>query len=144
MKNSLLLLLILVVVACKSESTTPKQNAVSNEELIMYQASEMALLMEQMFTENEQLKVKILSGEDLGEFNSEYLKIHSAILTKPSDRNEVFTSFSKAFLSSQESIFQSDSIPVKEKFNTMVQTCIACHQTNCIDVIPRIEKLIIK
>ncbi len=138
-------------ISCKDKINQEKLTAKSSstaesvsEDLVMYEMSEMALLMEKMFVENERLKKKIEEGKELGTFNSEYLKIHSAVLTDPNDRNDTFNSFSKALLVNQEAVFTSEGKEVKTQFNKMVQTCIACHQTTCMGPIPRIKKLLIK
>ena len=145
-KFSLLLILTLLIYSCqnKLQKEEISTKTVETEELVMYEMSEMALLMEKMFVENEQLKKKIENGEELGAFNQEYLKIHSAILTDPDVRNNSFNSFSKALLLNQEAVFTTEGEEVKAQFNKMVQTCIACHQTTCMGPIPRIKKLLIK
>jgi len=145
-KFSLLLILTLLIYSCqnKLQKEEISTKTVETEELVMYEMSEMALLMEKMFVENEQLKKKIENGEELGAFNQEYLKIHSAILTDPDVRNNSFNSFSKALLLNQEAVFTTEGEEVKAQFNRMVQTCIACHQTTCMGPIPRIKKLLIK
>jgi len=145
-KFSLLLILTLLIYSCqnKLQKEEISTKTAETEELVMYEMSEMALLMEKMFVENEQLKKKIENGEELGAFNQEYLKIHSAILTDPDVRNNSFNSFSKALLLNQEAVFTTEGEEVKAQFNKMVQTCIACHQTTCMGPIPRIKKLLIK
>jgi len=143
MKSLLYCLIIFLVFSCKAEKPKDKK-VVSTEDLIMYTPSEMALLMEKMFVENEKLKQKIERGEVIGEFNQEYLNIHSAILTDPNDRNDTFESFAKALILNQQSIFEVETVEVKNQFNKMVQTCVSCHETTCTGPIPRIKKLIIK
>jgi len=125
--------------AAKKE--TPKNN---DEELVMYEFSEMALLMEEMYKTNEDLKKKIVNKEAIGEFSDKFLNIHSAVLTKPKDRDASFEIFSKAFVENQQAIFSASPDEVKDQFNVMVNTCIACHKTTCSGPIPRIEKLLIK
>ena len=125
--------------AAKKE--TPKNN---HEELVMYEFSEMALLMEEMYKTNEDLKKKIVNKEAIGEFSDKFLNIHSAVLTKPKDRDASFEIFSKAFVENQQAIFSASPDEVKDQFNVMVNTCIACHKTTCSGPIPRIEKLLIK
>ena len=146
-KLILFIILISAFISCKDktiqeESTT--KVSIATEELVMYEMSEMALLMEKMFVENERLKKKIEAGEALGTFNQEYLNIHSAVLTDPNVRNENFNSFSKALLVNQEAVFTSQGEEVKVQFNRMVQACISCHETTCMGPIPRIKKLLIK
>ena len=125
--------------AAKKE--TPKNN---DEELVMYEFSEMALLMEEMYKTNEDLKKKIVNKEAIGEFSDKFLNIHSAVLTKPKDRDASFEIFSKAFVENQQAIFTASPDEVKDQFNVMVNTCIACHKTTSSGPIPRIEKLLIK
>ena len=140
---SLFVVLLFLLSSCGNNPKEEKRE--EKETLVMYEFSEMALLMEKMFVENEQLKKKIESGEDVGDFNREYLKIHTAVLTDPNDRNETFDSFSTAFIINQEGVFSArNTLEAKSNFNKMVQTCIACHETTCTGPIPRIKKLLIK
>lgn len=145
MRNLSIAILLLAIYSCNSVPEKKPLPKVAKEELVMYKYSDMALLMEQMFTENENLKAKVEAGEELGVFNEEYLKIHTAELTDPDDRNDTFESFSTALLKNQEAIYSAeDSEKSKINFNRMVQTCIACHETTCTGPIPRIKKLTIK
>ena len=95
-KVILFFVLVISLSSCKEKTKQTEsivKTPVENEELIMYEMSEMALLMEKMFIENERLKKKIEDGESLGAFNKEYLNIHSAVLTDPSVRDASFNSF---------------------------------------------------
>ncbi|SNR80838.1 hypothetical protein [Lutibacter flavus] len=143
MKKFIVLILFgLPILSCNSVKKEEVKKA--NEELVMYQFSEMALLMEEMYKTNEVLKNKIINNEDVGEFSDKFLNIHSAILTDPKDRNDSFEIFSKAFIENQQAIFSASQNEVKDQFNIMVNTCVACHKTTCLGPIPRIEKLLIK
>ncbi|GGK42836.1 MULTISPECIES: hypothetical protein [Flavobacteriaceae] len=125
--------------ATKKEAPRNKE-----EELVMYEFSEMALLMEEMCKTNEDLKKKIVNKEGIGEFSDKFLNIHSAVLTNPKDRDTSFEIFSKAFVENQQAIFLASPDEVKDQFNLMVNSCIACHKTTCSGPIPRIKKLLIK
>ena len=147
--RNIVLFIVLIFALSSCKGTTKQEEsvakiAVETEDLIMYEMSEMALLMEKMFVENERLKKNIEEGAALGKFNQEYLNIHSAVLTDPDVRNESFNTFSKALLINQEAVFTAQGEEVKIQFNRMVQTCVACHETTCMGPIPRIKKLIIK
>ncbi len=124
-----------------SKKETPTNN---EEELVMYEFSEMALLMEEMYKTNEELKMKIVNNEAIGEFSDKFLNIHSAVLTNPNVRDTSFEIFSKAFVENQQAIFSASPDEVKDQFNLMVNSCVACHKTTCTGPIPRIEKLLIK
>ena len=76
MKNSIVLLfsLLFTLVSCSEKK----------EEKIfeLHEVSEMASLMKQMAHINDQLKERILKGEDLGEFPKNFEKILTASMTK--------------------------------------------------------------
>ena len=109
----------------------------------MYEMSEMAALMEQMYVDNQRLKEKIENNEsDLGEFPDYYLKIHSATFTEPSDLDDFFKSEADRFLKAQELIY-TDTAHAKKNFNNMVTACIECHTVKCTGPIERIKKLYI-
>lgn len=131
---------LFVLVGC---STNSKKEVVAKEALQMYDPSEMALLMEQMFQENLQLKSAIEQGATLGVFSNDFLNIHKAELTDPEERTDVFEGFSEAFIANQKSIYMVSKGARKEQFNTMVNSCIACHETSCTGPIPKIKKLLI-
>ncbi|MCX7550522.1 hypothetical protein [Xanthomarina sp. F2636L] len=111
----------------------------------MYQPSEMANLMNEMYAQNLKVKQEILEGKIPTEFPLDFLKIHTAELSEFKSRNETFQSFSKLFIESEKEIFNTESqIPIEERFNTTINLCISCHQTECTGPITRIQKLLIK
>lgn len=110
----------------------------------MYEMSEMASLMEQMYVDNQRLKQKIENNEsNLGQFPDYYLKLHTATFTEPSDLDDFFTSEAHRFLKAQELVY-TDTTNVKSNFNNMVTACIECHTVKCTGPIQRIKKLYIK
>ncbi len=124
----------------KKETTEQKEEIVYD----MYEPSEMAILMNQMYEHNMKVKQDILEGKTPTQFPMDFLKIHSAEMTKASDRNETFESFSKLFIATEKEIFNDEStVDIKERFNNAVNLCVACHQTSCTGPIPRIKKLLI-
>ncbi len=142
MRYSIVFLWCVCFISCN----TIKKDEVKkvDEALVMYEFSEMALLMEEMYKTNENLKKKIINKEDIGEFSDKFLNIYSAVLTDPKDRNSSFEIFSKAFIENQQAVFTASENEVKEQFNIMVNACVACHKTTCLGPIPRIKKLLIK
>jgi len=110
----------------------------------MYQHSEMAMLMEQMYVDNLRLKEAIENGEtNFGPIPDYYQKIFVAVLTDPSDRDAFFNEKAKEYLVAQTEIYQNSTHPV-ETFNKMVESCIGCHKVKCGGPIARIKKLIIQ
>lgn len=155
MKKMIVLPLLALLLSCqkKEEAAKPAEGEAKKEECAkpaasgekefeMYQMSEMAALMEDMYQKNLALKSKIEKGEKVGKFDSNFLKIHQAVMTDPSENDAFFKAQAAAFLQSQQRIFE-DPKNAKEHFNNSVNTCISCHQVKCTGPIARIKKLYI-
>jgi len=143
MKHIFYLLVFALFFSCDN-STNEETNESKKIVYDMYESSEMALLMNQMFEYNLKVKEEILKGEIPTEFPIDFLKIHTAEMSEFKSRNETFQSFSKVFIETEKQIFDENStIDVKDRFNSAVNVCISCHQTECTGPIPRIQKLLI-
>ena len=115
----------------------------SGKKLEMYQMSEMAALMEQMYVDNQRLKERIKKGDTIGQFPQHFLKIHKAVMTDDSDNDAFFKEQAAKFIKAQELIYK-DPKNAKAHFNAGVDACIQCHQQKCGGPIPRIKKLYIE
>ena len=122
-----------------------KKDSVSNstEGFEMYEMSEMAALMEQMYVDNQRLKERIIQGDTIGKFPQHFIKIHKAVMTDEHDKDAFFDEQAQKFIQAQELIYK-DPKNAKEHFNNGVDACIQCHQVKCSGPIPRIKKLYIK
>lgn len=141
----LVLLSTLLFFSCQEK--TDSDQSIKKDKIVydMYQPSEMANLMNQMYAHNVEVKNDILAGNIPSEFPLDFLKIHSAELSEFKDRNDIFQSFSKLFINAEKEIYNTEStVPIEERFNRAVNLCISCHQTECTGPIPRIKKLLIK
>lgn len=135
------LVILLLIVSCESSKKEESSSAIVYD---MYEASEMANLMNDMYAYNEQLKDSIIAGYEPTHFPLEFLKLHSAELSNFKSRNENFEAFSKLFIAAEQQIFNTDSDrPAADRFNSAINLCISCHQTECSGPIPRIRKLLI-
>lgn len=111
----------------------------------MYEPSEMAILMNEFYAINEEIKNDILIGIAPEEFPLDFMKIHRAELSDFKKRNAKFEAFSKLYIEAEKEVFNTESsFPVEERFNNAIGVCISCHQTECTGPIPRIKKLLIK
>lgn len=113
------------------------------KKLEMYQMSEMATLMEQMYVDNKRLKERIEKSDTIGTFPKFFLKIYSAKFTDESDNDLFFKVKAKEYIAAQQLIY-SDSKNATVHFNAGIDACIQCHQQKCGGPIPRIKKLYIK
>jgi hypothetical protein len=152
MKKSILLILLfsffsLLLFSCqKKEATKVEEEKCTTDKgkkLEMYQMSEMATLMEQMYVDNQRLKERIQKGDTIGQFPQHFLKIHKAVMTDESDNDNFFKEQAAKFIKAQELIY-TDPKNAKKHFNEGVNACIQCHQQKCGGPIPRIKKLYIE
>ena len=146
-KISLVLLTVLICFSCKkSEDVSNCENKeieTADKKFEMYEMSEMALLMEQMYVDNERLKERIKNGDTIGQFPNHFLKIHAAVMTDEQENDAFFKEQATNFIQAQEMIYK-DPINAKAHFNKGIDACIQCHQVKCGGPIPRIKKLYIK
>lgn len=121
----------------------PKQETPAKKEFKMYEMSEMAALMEQMYVDNMRLKERIISGDTIGSFPKHFLNIHASAMTDESENDAFFKEQAAKFLKAQELIY-NDPVNATEHFNNAVSSCVKCHEQKCEGPIPRIKKLYIK
>jgi len=135
----------LFLLGCQKKTDNTKVNVSKDDSLFeMYQMSEMATLMEQMYADNQRLKQKIENNDfDLGEFPEYYSRLYTATFTDPSDLDDFYIEETKNFLKLQELVY-TETTNIKANFNNMVSACIECHHVKCGLAIQRIEKLYIK
>lgn len=138
------LILSVLFISCNQNKTEVENSTCekSKADFEMYEASEMAALMEQMYVHNKQLREKIIKKDSLGEMPKYFLNISEATMTKGKDRDDFFNTKSGFFLKTQSEIY--DTKNTKESFNTMVDACISCHEVKCGGPIARIKTLYIK
>lgn len=143
MKHLLGLFCFALLLSC---NTKEKQNENTEKKVYdMYEPSEMAILMNQMYEHNLKIKSEIVAGKIPTEFSSDFLKIHTAELSDFKSRSEKFQAFSTLFVTAEKEVFNLESKqPVEDRFNNAVGLCISCHKTECTGPIPRIKKLLIK
>ena len=146
MKKILVLVLVLSFFSCqKKEEKKVEQEKCSpkGKKLEMYQMSEMAALMEQMYVDNQRLKERIKKGEPIGEYPKYFSKIVTAKFTDETDNDLFFKVKANDYIAAQQLIY-SDPKNVTAHFNAGVDACLKCHEEKCGGPIPRIKKLYIK
>ncbi len=129
----------LLVLSCKEQ----EDKVAEKPELIMAETSEMAQLMREMYAFNESIRQQIIDGELANAYPLSFDKIHSAVLTDPSDRDASFEQFSNHFIKAERAVFIDDSDDLIYKYNNAINACISCHNVTCTGPIPRIKKLLI-
>lgn len=144
MKKIITLLVVLAaMVSCKQvEETKPAPAPEKKKKFEMYSMSEMSMLMEQMYVDNQRLKEKIKNGEDVGAFPNHFMNIHKAAMTDDAENDAFFKEQAAAFIEAQRLIYE-DPANAKAHFNKGVDACLKCHEVKCGGPIPRIKKLYI-
>ena len=84
--------------ACETDSKVNKDG------FEMYEMSEMAALMEQMYVDNERLKERIMKGDTIGKFPQHFIRIHKAVMTDETDKDAFFDEQAAKFIKAQELI----------------------------------------
>lgn len=139
------LLIGLFFVSCNT--TDEKEKVTESKEEFVFdiqEPSEMTNLMLSMYDFNEKMKKEILAGNTPEGFPKDFLKIYTAELTGNKPYNDVFKAYSKVYIENERAIFDTSSeVPLKQRYNNAINTCISCHTTECTGPIPRIEKLLI-
>lgn len=146
MKKLIALALIFGLFSCQKKEEKPKQEQcppTKEKKLEMYQMSEMAALMEQMYVDNQRVKENIKKGEPIGKFPEHYMKIYSAKFTDETDNDLFFKEKAGEYIAAQRLLY-SDPKNVTKNFNAAVDACITCHESKCGGPIQRIMKLYIK
>ncbi|OYU84740.1 MAG: hypothetical protein CFE24_05440 [Flavobacterium sp. BFFFF2] len=130
------------IIACQKKES-PANNKVCHKpkQLDMYQHSEMALLMEQMAVQHQQVRKKLTEGKAVGAFPAYYEKILSAKMTDPTDFDADFKSKAAEFLATEKAFYEN---PNKGNYNLGIQACLSCHELKCGGPIPKIKKLVLK
>ena len=132
MKNTLLIFILFAVFSCKKNES--KEIVIIENKVV--KQSEMAALMLKMYDKSLENKKLVIEGETPVNFPEEFLNIHTAQLTDPSDRTKNFKTFKEIYNTSKDSLIVNH--------NNAINSCIACHETTCVGPIPRIKKLLIK
>lgn len=126
-----------------SDSSAVATDSASTKKFEMYEMSEMAMLMEQMYVDNQRLKERIQKGDTIGRFPTHFARIHSAVMTDPEENDAFFKQQAENFIKAQQLIYE-DPKNARKHFNDGVDACIQCHQVKCAGPIARIRKLYIK
>lgn len=135
----------LLFISCekKVEKTVEDEMVKADKKFEMYEMSEMSLLMEQMYVDNERLKARIQNGDTIGEFPNHFMRIHKSAMTDDKENDEFFKEQAALFIKAQKLIYE-DPENAKEHFNNGIDACLKCHQVKCGGPIPRIKKLYIE
>lgn len=143
----MLLSLSVGFISCEKKDENPQEVKPKSSFSQVYELSEMAQLMEDMYTDLEKIRPNVLENQPIGTLPINLLKIHKAKMTNKFERTYEFDRFANLLIETQKQLYDSP-IDGKRKtlYNNVVQTCLTCHKSpvGCDGPIPRIERLLIK
>jgi hypothetical protein len=105
------------------------------------QDSELALLMREIHENAKLLKLLLQNGEDVKPYGSDVDFILEAEPTRPAVQGPEFESFARYYIKMNEEVYSDPNV---ENYNSLVESCVACHQEFCPGPIKTIKKLHIK
>lgn len=136
-------------VGCQSQNeeaeavTTEEQ---SSEEPEMYEASELAVLMREMYDDNLEMGKQIEAGNIPESFPEDFYTIHSAVAT-PGMKHDTafFNNMAQQYIVNIKKITEAETKKeAKIAYNEMVMTCAGCHQVYCQGPLPKIRRMKLK
>ena len=133
-------IICILLQACISKN---KNIDLDGDELIMYEPSEMAILMRGIHEVNKVVKDQIINKDSLLAFPEEFTKIFSATLTDSTERDDEFIVLARSFIDLQKMSYSTYSDSTVYNFNQSINNCVECHKTRCPGPIPEIKKLYI-
>ena len=139
--------LVVICYSCTEESTDVEQvGDNSSPEVLMYEASDLVILMRQMEGNLAHIKAELNADRPI---NKESYQEFAGIFTEtPSEdvvRDSSYMVIGKQFLDNYEQLFTaSDKGSLRHIFNSTISSCLTCHQKRCPGPIKRIKKLAIK
>lgn len=125
-----------------------KTEAKETKKLEMSEASELVLLMREMYDTNLELKKKLENGEMPPSFPEDFYTLHDAVATKGmiSDKNRnTFEALADQYKDDLKEIENAPTPALaKIAYNKMVLTCASCHQVYCQGPLPKIKRMTLK
>ena len=109
----------------------------------MYEESELATLMRNMYADNMELREQILNGSIPENFPEHFYTIHTAKISDGMSRDKgPFKALADQYLKSMNAITNARS-PQEAKiaYNDMVMSCSSCHQVYCPGPLSKIRKM---
>lgn len=131
--------------ACQQNNSTNKVKPDNNTALTLEQPSELAQLMRDMDAYTRSLKSEIKNHkETLSTKKFEKLTIANPTKSIEIIHTDAFFVYANDYQKILNELQNTDDSLRINKYNSMINTCLACHQVYCKGPISRIKKLRIK
>lgn len=129
-----------------SSCTQSEESCAAPEKKTIYNPngdSELALLMRDMFDEGMRVKTDVASGKrPLPNWDAD--AIFTAHATQPEKAaSPEFKAYAQSFLEAAKAMEDASPEAYRESYQSMVKTCVACHQEVCPGPIVKINKMLL-
>lgn len=101
----------------------------------------LALLMREMFEDLEEVKVAVGNGERIKSYVEKHRNLLEVKPTDPKVKTPIFHMMGEAYLESLANLEESPLELVKANYQTVINTCLGCHQQYCPGPVKRIQQL---
>ncbi|MBZ0206039.1 MAG: hypothetical protein K8H89_06915 [Flavobacteriales bacterium] len=105
--------------------------------------SQLALLMREMTAFTDSTGKRLATSEHLLPYPERFKELMTAEATPGMVERRTFDPFAQAWLNQLDALYATPSAEQTGVFNTLVQTCAACHSQMCPGPLVRIKKLTI-
>lgn len=104
-------------------------------------ASELTLLMREMYADAQRMKQQLLKGKQ-PKVRQHFDAIHTAKATVPAkNENDRFRAAAKAYQATLMALEQANATDAPARYQDMIQSCMNCHATVCPGPMTRIQRL---
>lgn len=135
MKNYLVAILLIGLIYSLG-CNTPKNASVNPNG-----DSELAVLMRDMFDDGMDMKERISKGK----LPKSHIDVGGLFTAEPTDSAQIagpeYAAYAKAYEMAYNNLMTSEGDDIVPAYNSLVSTCISCHEATCPGPIVRIKKM---
>ncbi len=124
------------------EEETATQEEVWEPEV--YATSELVEVMRKIEEDLKSTRQTVIEEQSMKARPAFYEEIKTAEPTEPEDITAIYMALADKLLEDYDAAAQAEGHAQVDKFNGMINTCVACHEQYCQGPIPKIKKLVIK
>jgi hypothetical protein len=139
-----LIVLFFSIMQYKKNNRELREKNIVIKEGGLSQISELAVYMREIHHQALNIREKLSEG-NLNDISNEVPERYNAIFTsEPTDKNvsgEKFTHYASEFIEECEGFYSSSKKEKIFRFNSMINSCVNCHQEFCPGPVKKINKL---
>ena len=105
--------------------------------------SDLSKLMRTMTSDAKKLREKVQKGDKIPMFYKKYKRIYTASPSSDNKKGDEFDALARAFLTNCERLHSSDDENRKLAYNSMVTSCIRCHEKYCPGPLSMLKRMIL-